>query len=150
MELKLIKLAYQRNIPVLGICAGMQEMNVALGGTLTSNLKKTFNITTEHRNENREKIQHKVTIEPNTQLYHIVKNAKFGVNSNHREGLKEVSPVLNINARATDGVVEGIEAPKKQFFIGVMWHPEFQLNKEEEKLWQAFLDAATKYQATRA
>lgn len=145
MEFGLVQKAYERNIPTIGICAGMQNMNVALGGTLYKNLKESLGTTIEHRKEDNEKVQHPIQIQENTKLFHILRVKFLQVNSNHNEGINKVAAALTISARAPDGVIEGIEAPQKLFFMGVMWHPEFLLSQEETDLWKSFIAAALTY-----
>lgn len=145
-EYPLIHQAYARNIPVLGICAGMQNMNVALGGTLIQNIQQFLYSSIVHQQEDREQVQHFIQIFAPTQLNRIIGVTELGVNSNHRAGLGKVSPHLRISAKAPDGAIEGVEADNKRFFIGVMWHPEFMLSEQEEALWQAFIQAAKDFQ----
>lgn len=146
VEYVLIQEAYKRDIPLLGICAGMQDMNVALDGTI-GNLKEAGKTTIEHRVENREEVQHEINVVPKSMLYCIVKKKKFGVNSNHRNGIERLSQKFVVTARAPDDVIEAFEAPHKIFFMGVMWHPEFALTKEDKALWQAFVKASAHYAA---
>ncbi len=150
LEYALIKKAYAQDVPILGICAGMQNMNVAMGGTLIRSLKETLKTPIEHRNEQRDEVQHGINLVPKTKLYEIIKTNALRVNSNHNAGVGRIPDILIINARATDGVIEGIESPHKRFFIGVMWHPEFLLSPEEKMLWKAFIDASAKYQQERS
>lgn len=145
IEFQLVKKALENDIPVLGICAGMQDMNLALGGTLIPNLKEVLNTPIQHRQENREKLHHSVTISEKSQLYKVLKTKSLKVNSNHRAGINKVSPVLVVSARAPDGVIEGFEVPGKRFFMGVMWHPEFMLTPQEKLLWKSFIQAASNY-----
>lgn len=144
IEYVLVQEVFKRDIPLLGICAGMQNMNVALGGTLI-NLKESGKTTFEHRVENREEIQHLVNVVPKSTLFCIVKKKQFGVNSNHREGINRLSDKLVVSARAPDNVIEAVEAPEKSFFIGVIWHPEFVLSEQDERLWKAFVNASANY-----
>lgn len=147
VEFQLVKKALEKNIPVLGICAGMQDMNLALGGTLIPNLKEVLKTPIQHRQENREKLHHSIAISEKSQLYKIVKTKSLKVNSNHRAGINKVSPVFVVTARAPDGVIEGFEVPGKRFFMGVMWHPEFMLTPEEKLLWKSFIQASSEYRA---
>lgn len=149
LEYQLIQKAYAKNIPVLGICAGTQEMNVALGGTLIRDVQKALNSPITHHQENREQIQHQVNIAANSKLFSILQTAQLGVNSNHQAGLGKVAPALSMNAQASDGAIEGIEASNKRFFIGVIWHPEFVLSQQEDQLWQAFIEASRDYHRER-
>lgn len=144
MEVELIRKAYERNIPVIGMCAGMQEMNVAMGGTLHANLIENKVTTFQHRVSDRAHPQHAIKIDKNSKLYQIIQSENLHVNSNHNAGIKQASEALKVVARAPDGVIEAFEAPNKRFFIGVMWHPEFVLSEGEHALWQAFISAAKK------
>lgn len=144
IELTLIRQAYEKDIPIIGTCAGMQEMNVALGGTLFKNLKESLKTPIQHRNEDRAHVQHDIAIDPNSFLYKIVKTQNLGVNSNHHAGINIVASQLKVSATAPDGVIEAFEAPNKRFFVGVMWHPEFVLSEQEKQLWQAFIEASAK------
>lgn len=145
IEFELIKKALKKDMPVIGICAGMQEMNLALGGTLIQNLKETLGTPIQHRNEERHVLQHPITISEQSKLYKLINTKTLKVNSNHRAGINKVSSGLVVTARAPDGVIEAFEMPNKRFFIGVMWHPEFMLTKEETLLWKAFIQAASEY-----
>lgn len=142
IELKLIQFAHKQNIPVLGICAGLQEMNVALGGTLSDDISKQQGGKIQHRHEDRTKIIHFVHLRPGSALYKFIGPASFGVNSNHREGIARLAPSLQINAQAEDGAIEAVNDPSKDFFVGVMWHPEFRLSSQDKALWVAFIQAA--------
>ncbi|MGD9592220.1 MAG: gamma-glutamyl-gamma-aminobutyrate hydrolase family protein [Candidatus Berkiella sp.] len=142
IEYSLIKKGYDANLPMLGICAGMQQMNIALGGTNYENLKKSLGTKIQHRNETRHKTQHSISITPGTFLYKVMKVKKLEVNSNHNAGINKVANQLVVSAVAPDGVIEGFEAKNKRFFIGVMWHPEYVLSNEEKMLWTAFIEAA--------
>jgi putative glutamine amidotransferase len=145
LEFALIKKAYEKDIPVLGICAGMQHMNMAFGGTLYENLKKEIGTPIQHRNEQRDKLIHPITIKKDSKLFKILKTTSLKVNSNHNAGLNKIGANFKVTALAPDGVVEGIEMPDKRFFIGVIWHPEFHLTEQEGMLWQAFIHSAGQY-----
>lgn len=150
IEFALIKKGYEKDIPVIGICAGMQQMNLAMGGTIYENLKKSLNTPIQHRNEDRETLQHGIKIEENTVLYKMLKTKNMKVNSNHNAGINKLSSKFIISAKAPDGVIEGMEAQNKRFFIGVMWHPEFVLTKQEKILWKEFVQAASEYHKSKA
>lgn len=149
IEFKLVQEAYARDIPILGICAGMQNMNAAMGGTLYQSLKESLGTPIEHKNEIRDKPNHSIDIIPDSVLYNITKAKSLEVNSNHQAGIKQVASVFIVNAYAPDGVIEGFEAPNKRFCMGVMWHPEFLLSSEEAAIWKAFVKQAEQYRQQR-
>lgn len=149
IEFALIKKGYEANLPLLGICAGMQQMNLALGGTLHENLKKALGTPIQHRNEIRHETQHNVEITPGSKLHKVMNTTNLAVNSNHNAGINQPSQKLSVTAVAPDGVIESFEAKDKRFFIGVMWHPEYVLSNEEKKLWIAFIEAAREHHARK-
>ncbi|MBS0287274.1 MAG: gamma-glutamyl-gamma-aminobutyrate hydrolase family protein [Proteobacteria bacterium] len=149
IEFALIKKGYDSDLPILGICAGMQQMNIALGGTIFENLKKSLGTPIQHRNETRHEIQHMIDIAHDSKLYDIMQTERLAVNSNHNAGINKIAPKLKVVALAPDGVIESFEAKNKKFFVGVMWHPEYVLSEEEKKLWIAFIDAAKEHRLNK-
>jgi putative glutamine amidotransferase len=125
-ELALAKEAWERKLPTLGICGGMQLLNVAAGGSLYQDLPAQLKTLIKHQQPtSATKPSHWVTIEPGTRLHTIVKSQKLRVNSSHHQGVRKIGRDLIVNARAEDGVIEGLEAPEHPFLVGVQWHPEF-------------------------
>ena len=108
----------EENKPILGICAGIQELNVIFGGTL-------FQSIPNHNLKDQSK--HIINIEEDSFLYKIYKKDKLEVNSYHKQAIKDVAPGFRIVARCDDGTIEGIE---KDNVIGVQWHPESVLDME--------------------
>jgi putative glutamine amidotransferase len=132
--------ALARDIPVLGICGGEQLLNVLLGGTLIQHIPDAVPGALAHEQPNpRDEPGHDIDIVPGTRLHSIVGTAKMSVNSAHHQAVKDVGPGVTVNARAPDGVIEGIEDPTKRFCIGVEWHPEFSIDPGDHKLIQAFI-----------
>lgn len=126
-ELKLLKLASNRNIPILGICRGEQIINVAFGGTLYQDLPTQYKQSTiaHKQTEPREHATHNVNVVLGTQLADILGiTDNIPVNSFHHQGVKNVAPGFKINAIAPDGLVEGIEAYPDRSILAVQWHPE--------------------------
>jgi putative glutamine amidotransferase len=146
LEIHLAKLAAKTNWPMLGICRGIQVMNVALHGTLYVNLPTQINSEIDHNTPmdmGRDMIAHEVKIEPGTRLAKILGMDNVPVNSFHHQASRDVAPGLKISARAPDGVVEGLELPDHRFFVGVQWHPEcIQVHDEQQALFRAFIEAA--------
>lgn len=146
-EWAITKGALDRQIPILGICGGQQLLNVILGGTLIQHIPDTIANALPHEQPNpRHEAGHEVAIVANTQLYRIVGAPTASVNSAHHQAVAKVAEGVVINARAPDGVIEGIEYPAHPFCIGVQWHPEFSITKADDAIFTAFLDAAKAYQ----
>jgi putative glutamine amidotransferase len=86
---------------------------------------------------------HTVKIAPGTLLHRIVGTDELAVNSAHHQAAADAPQGIVVNALASDGVIEGIEAPQYRFCIGVQWHPEFHISAGDTKIFRAFLDAAS-------
>lgn len=146
LEIALAKLAAKSDWPLFGICRGVQVMNVALHGTLYVNVPTQFPTTLDHDtpiDQGRDLIAHEVTIEAGTRLATILGSERIPVNSFHHQAVREIAPGLKVSARATDGLVEGLELADHRFFLGVQWHPEcIQDHPEQRLLFQAFIQAA--------
>ncbi len=121
----LFKLAKDRNIPILGICRGLQLINVAMGGTLYQDIPSQKPSDVQHRQngDGKEPI-HSVTVLPNSKAYEIVKRANIKVNSFHHQGIKQLAPGLKITGKAPDGMPEIIESYPLYPILGVQFHPE--------------------------
>ena len=102
--------------PILGICAGIQELNVIFGGTLYQNIPNHY--LTEKTSTN---TMHTVRIEKNSFLYKVYNRESITVNSYHHQAIKDLAPNFSVSAVSSDGYIEGIE---KGNLIGVQWHPE--------------------------
>lgn len=138
--------ALKRNIPILGICGGQQLLNVILGGTLIQHIPDSIKNPLAHEQPNpRHEAGHEVAVVANTLLYKIVGQATLAVNSAHHQAVAKVPEGVIINARAGDGVIEGIEYPAHPFCLGVQWHPEFSITKADDKIFDAFIAAAQQY-----
>lgn len=141
-ELNVLERALARQIPILGICRGLQLVNVYYGGTLNLD-NGEFNKT--HKKETEDKI-HAVQVEKKT-LLHAITNADFGtVNSAHHQSIAKVGQGLIVSARAEDGVIEAIEKSAKTlpFLLAVQWHPERMEDRENpfsKNIRDAFLEA---------
>lgn len=126
-ELELARLAHERSLPTLGICRGMQVMNVALGGSLYRDLYNCGVTEAQHRqNPPYYGISHQIIIAKGSLLESVVNaSGTFEVNSMHHQGIDHVAQSLLVAARSEDHVVEAVEDPAKPFFLGVQWHPEY-------------------------
>jgi putative glutamine amidotransferase len=138
-ELALARRALERDMPVLGICRGMQLLNVALGGTLVQHLPETLGKET-HRTVAGTFSEHRVRLEPGSLACSAAGVEGFVVWSHHHQGVDRLGAGLKVTGwSADDDLVEAIELPGKHFALGVVWHPE---EDEESKLIGALVDAA--------
>lgn len=124
-EYALVVQARKRDLPVLGICGGMQLMTVALGGTLIQDIDKQVEDPLQHRMTGpATTVCHGVQIARGSRLGEILGREVFQVNSSHHQAVKTVPKTLKVSASASDGVIEAVEDPTRRFFLGVQWHPE--------------------------
>lgn len=131
-DLELIEKALEKDIPLLGICAGMQLLGGLFGCKMTPDLHRHYNTRIDHINgAPAEQYCHDITIEKDSFLYKLLGKTTIAVNSAHREAIIKTSSPLTISAKAEDGVIEAIEIPEKRFAVGVQWHPEFFMEDEE-------------------
>lgn len=121
---------YNRNIPVFGICRGMQLMNVALGGSLYQDINKHLGKDLLHWPEGKDYVRHFVNIKKQSKLYNVLCSEKIEVNSYHHQAIKKLAPSLRAVAIAEEGIIEAVEAVDKKFILGVQWHPEDLINKQ--------------------
>jgi len=145
-DLALARAARERGIPTLGICLGMQVMNVAAGGTLIQDIASQHDTTIEHASKPENRRRHAVIVEKGTHLAAIIPPGEHDVNSSHHQAVGRVGEGLRVTAHAPDGIIEGIEDPRHPFFVGVQFHPE-DMNGEHvaTQIFDAFLRAARRY-----
>ncbi len=146
-ELGLAKRALKLDHPVLGICGGLQLLNVALGGSLIQDIATQVRGALTHQQETAAtRVSHSVTITPKTRLHRILGVDRLRVNSSHHQAPKKIAPGLVVNAVSPDGVIEGLESPNHRFILGVQWHPEFLYRKDEasRRLFRAFLQQSSR------
>ena len=148
-DLPLIRAAIQRGLPLFGICRGMQEINVALGGDIHQKLYAEADFD-DHREDADAPVEvqygesHSVDVLPGTWLAELLQKEKIVVNSLHGQGFQALAKAGDALALAEDGVIEAIHAPGlAQFTLAVQWHPEWQAaqNPDSVKIFQAFGDA---------
>lgn len=142
-DLTLARLARERGLPTLGICLGMQVINVAAGGSLIQDIHTAVKTDIDHASEPSDRHRHPVAIERDTRLGRILGARELDVNSSHHQAIKDVGDGLRVTAQAPDGVIEGLEDPRHPFYVGVQWHPE-DMNGETSaaSLFGAFVEAA--------
>ena len=142
-ELAIVRGAMDRDMAVLGICGGQQLLHVALGGTLIQHIADAVPEALAHEQPNpRDEAGHQVEVVAGTLLRRIVGTDCLAVNSAHHQAAADEPAGVVVNARAPDGVIEGIEAPAHGFCLGVQWHPEFEISEGDGRLFAAFVEAA--------
>lgn len=125
MELALARIAAEMQIPMLGICRGMQLLNVAGGGTLIQDIPSQVPEAHQHYTDALEPIAaHSVELEPDSLLSTVLGGPRVQVNSYHHQAVKDVGVGLRVTARSKDGVAEGMEAEDGRVLLAVQWHPE--------------------------
>lgn len=146
LEIALVNAAKERQIPVLGICRGMQVLNVALGGTLITDIPTHFQTKVEHNtpeSKGRDFIAHTISLTEKSLLAQIFERSIISTNSFHHQAVEKPAPGLEVTGRSSDGLIEALEWPSGQFnIVGVQWHPECLLTRQEHKnLFRAFVSA---------
>lgn len=132
-ELDFFRIFFETGKPILGICRGMQLINVALGGTLWGDLESQLGTRLPHNQEPPyDKPSHRVRIIKDTPLYNILKKDLILTNSAHHQSVKRLGVGLSPMAFSTDGVTEAIYHRRHPFVIGVQWHPECSYESSEE------------------
>ncbi len=154
IELQTIEKALKRDMPILGICRGIQTINVAAGGTLFQDISSFVSTDIEHSNPweialdpRNAQAHHSIEIHPSSRLFKIVGEKSVIVNSYHHQSVKDVAPGFKVVARAPDGIVEGIESLHHSFVLGIQCHIEFLWDKDPRwlRLYQAFVKASEEY-----
>jgi putative glutamine amidotransferase len=144
-ELALVRAALQRpELPTLGICRGMQILNIALGGDLTPHVPDVFGDAVQHRLPPRVPTTHPVKVERGGAFGEIFQEADVPVCSWHHQAVRTLGKGLRASAHAPDGVIEAVTLDDHPFALGVQWHPEMQAAQDprQAKLFQALVNRA--------
>jgi len=142
-ELAILRGAHARDLPILGICGGEQLLNVVLGGTLIQHIPDEVPGALAHEQPNpRTEPGHSVAVAEGTLLHRVTGLAEMQVNSAHHQAVRGTGPGIVVNARAPDGVIEGIEDPSRRFCLGVEWHPEYAIGPGDDRIFDALVAAA--------
>jgi putative glutamine amidotransferase len=121
----LARAARTAGLPILGICRGLQVLNVAFGGTLHQDLNSLPGLLQQHVQLGyRHGVSQAADLEPQSRLRQIMGHDSVGINSFHHQAVKDLAPGFRVCARARDGVIEGIETTEDAFLVAVQWHPE--------------------------
>ncbi|MFB9264770.1 gamma-glutamyl-gamma-aminobutyrate hydrolase family protein [Bradyrhizobium erythrophlei] len=132
-EFALARSALDRHMPTLGICRGMQLLNVVAGGTIYPHTLDELPDVIDHRDGTPlDQTVHEIELERNSRLWQLCgeQPSSFRVNSYHHQAIERLAPEFVVSARANDGIIEAIEAPGRPFVIGVQWHPEWMYDTE--------------------
>jgi len=148
-ELWLARRARAAGLPTLGICRGLQVLNVAFGGTLIEHLPDVVGETVQHRSPAKEPIAHAVTVERGSALAHVLGAERVVGASWHHQAVRDLAADLRVTARAADGVVEAVELPGHPWLHAVQWHPELTAAEDgtNQRLFDALARAAEKARA---
>lgn len=149
-DLVLAKLAYERGVPTLGICLGMQVMNVARGGTLIQDIESQCPGSLLHESDPSDRIRHDVEVSAGSRLATIIGAGRKNVNSSHHQAIGKTGAQLRVTAAASDGIIEAVEDASHRFYVGVQWHPEdMEGEQSASTLFGHFVDVARQYQAEK-
>jgi len=146
LDFRLFEEAQRAGVPVLGICRGLQVVNVALGGTLVQDLptERPSPIVHQRTRDEKKRLDHRVAIAPGTRLSEIAGAPEAAVNSRHHQAIEAVAPGLTVSAVAPDGVPEAVEsAGEEPWLVAVQWHPEnLDADPVSRRLFREFLEIA--------
>ncbi|HXX77973.1 MAG TPA: gamma-glutamyl-gamma-aminobutyrate hydrolase family protein [Ktedonobacteraceae bacterium] len=145
-EINLASLALQQDMPVLGICRGMQLLNIVLGGTLIQDIDLMYpdNVIHSHRDWPRTHFAHKISVEPGSRMEKILGTSEVRVNSLHHQAIKELGKGVRITGRSPDGIPELLEVSGYRFVMAVQGHPEeiYTIEPAFKRLFAAFVEAS--------
>jgi len=145
-ELMLLRWALAEKKPMLGICRGIQMMNVAAGGSLFQDIPAQLGSPIQHQHVKGNPYNlraHTIEIDPQSKLARALGTTRIEANSLHHQSLKKIAPGFHVVARAPDGVIEGIEADDGHFALGLQFHPEWMVDDDARMIgvFQAFVQA---------
>ncbi|MBI3358722.1 MAG: gamma-glutamyl-gamma-aminobutyrate hydrolase family protein [Nitrospirae bacterium] len=138
-EISAVKYAIEYKLPLLGICRGIQIMNVALGGTLIEHIPDLVGEAVRHRLPEDKESLHAVRLMPNSLTARIFGKQEMDVPSFHHQAIRKLAPLLKEVAHSQDGIIEAVELPEHPFFIGVQWHPELSNDPLQQQLFNEFI-----------
>ncbi len=145
MERVVFEYAVAKDMPVLGICRGIQFINALCGGELYQDIPTELNSPTNHQmTPPYDRVQHRVNIVKDSPLHQILGVAELGVNSYHHQAIKTLAPQLIAQAHsAEDGLIEAVYMPDKRFIQATQWHPElsFRSDQNSRKIMRAFVES---------
>lgn len=147
-EIGLVKAILDQKKPLLGICRGLQVLNVSLGGSLHQDIPSEFPGTSIlHRQKSEEHAgSHRVDLLKGSKIHGIFATDSLMCNSFHHQSIKTLAPGLLSTALSSDGIIEGVEMPEANFVVAVQWHPECMVRNDPTmlKLFKSFIQAASR------
>ena len=142
-ELTLARLVLNTDIPVLGICRGLEVLVVTSGGTLVSHIPDEYGEVVEHTKDRIHTSEHRVQIMPESRLATMIGTTEATIVSWHHQAARTVPPGWRVTAYAADGLIEALEHEHHPWAIALQWHPELSLNDPlQQRIFQALLKAA--------
>jgi putative glutamine amidotransferase len=133
---------------MLGVCRGLQVLNVAFGGSLYQDLSLSDLTLIQHVQKSRlSALSHTIDLVPDTKLKAIFGKHEIQTNSSHHQAIKRLALGFKVNARSKDGLIEGMEKDEDLFVLGVQWHPEMMIDKHPQmiNLFRALVKAVEQY-----
>ena len=146
-ELLIAQLAYNRQIPMLGICRGIQTLAMALGGKVQQDISDVAQIR-HSQDADRSEPTHSVTIEPDSTLFNVYNKEKLFVNSFHHQAVCDPGERFRVTARSADGIIEAIESRDYKSILGVQWHPECMSAEDGAPIFTWLVQQAADYRRT--
>ncbi len=157
VELQFARWAMEDGKPVLGVCRGMQVINVAAGGTLLQDCGEQFEGAIKHdyfpgAGWARDYLAHEIRVAPDTRLRRLFGAETVMVNSMHHQGIRRLGDGLVASAVSPDGLLEALEGSGDAFLVGVQWHPEMLIDTDEgtRRLFEEFIESANRFHASGA
>jgi putative glutamine amidotransferase len=152
VELSLVPWAWADGLPVLGICRGIQTLNVARGGTLWQDITSQVPGALHHGRVSYTLRAHAVKLEPASRLVTVLGSDKVRVNSLHHQAIQVPGRGLQVVGRSSDGIIEAVEGDGQAWVVGVQWHPEWlwETDRPAERLFEGFVAACTARRAASA
>lgn len=151
-ELRFIDMANHLDMPIFGICRGVQALAVGFGGSLIQDIPSAHETPLQHSQpEKREMRTHGVNVVRESRVGELVLEPTFEVNSFHHQAIDRMPDGWRVVAHAEDGIIEAMEYPGDRFLIGVQWHPEDLVAAEgpDQRLFKGFVEASLAYRARR-
>ena len=146
-ELLITQLDYNRQIPMLGICRGIQTLIMTLGGKVQQDISDVAQIR-HSQDADRSEPTHSVTVEPDSTLFNIYNKEKLFVNSFHHQAVCDPGERFRVTARSADGIIEAIESREYKSIIGVQWHPECMSAEDGSPIFSWLVQQAADYRRT--